>query len=63
MDPIRLDDVQDIRALTPEEKARLAFEAHRTGVRLKRAALRVRHPEATEAQIEQWIAEWLTADE
>jgi hypothetical protein len=47
MDALRRDDIERARATAPEEKARQAFEAMRTGIRSKRAALRARDPEAS----------------
>jgi hypothetical protein len=42
MDALRRADVEQARATSPEEKGRQAFDAMRTGIRLKRAALRAR---------------------
>ncbi len=63
MDALRRDDIERARATSPEEKARQAFDAMRTGIRLKRAALRERDPQATAEQIEQRLQRWLERDE
>ncbi len=63
MDALRRDDIERARAASPEEKARQAFDAMRTGIRLKRAALRERDPQATAEQIEQRLQRWLERDE
>lgn len=48
-----------MRNTPPAEKARQAFELMRTGIRLKRAALRARHPDASPDQIENLLQAWL----
>jgi hypothetical protein len=63
MDALRRDDVERARATSPEEKARQAFDAMRTGIRLKRAALRERDPAASPEEIEQRLQRWLERDE
>jgi kynureninase len=63
VDALRRDDIERARAASPEEKARQAFDAMRTGIRLKRAALRERDPQATAEQIEQRLQRWLERDE
>ena len=62
MDPLRKDDVEAMRTTSPEEKARQAFELMRAGIRLKRAALRARHPGAAPDEIEAMLQVWLDAD-
>ena len=52
-----------MRTASPEEKARQAFGLFRSGLRLKRAALRVRHPEATGAEIDEMVCAWLASGE
>lgn len=59
VDPLRRDDVERARATSPEERARQAFDAMRTGVRLKRAALRARDPGASGEEIEARVRRWL----
>ena len=63
MDPLRRDDIEQARQATPEEKASQALEMMRAAVRLKRAGLRARHPEESEAQIDCRVREWLLADD
>jgi len=59
VDPIRKDDLETMRRTSPEEKARQAIELFDLGVRLKRAALKTRNPQATEHEIEQGVRAWL----
>lgn len=63
MDPLRRDDVEAMRATPESEKARQAFELMRTGIRLRRAGLRERHPDATDAEIDEMLRAWLESDE
>jgi hypothetical protein len=63
MDPLRRDDIEQARRATPEEKARQALEMMRAAVRLKRAGLRARHPDESEAEIDRRLREWLLADD
>lgn len=63
MDPLRRDDIEQARLATPEEKARQALEMMRAAVRLKRAGLRSRNPEASEAEIDRLVREWLLSDD
>jgi hypothetical protein len=62
VDPLRKDDVAEMHAASPEEKARQAFDLMRTGIRLKRASLRERHPDATDEEIDAMLREWLESE-
>jgi hypothetical protein len=62
MDRLRQDDVERARATPPAERARQALEAMRTGIRLKRAALRTRFPGAADHEIEERLRRWLERD-
>jgi hypothetical protein len=59
MDALRRDDLDRARRTPPEERALQALEAMRTGIRLKQAALRLRFPDETDAEIERRLREWL----
>ena len=59
MDALRRDDLESARRASPEEKLRQTLDAWRTGVRLKRAALRLRHPSASDAEIEAMLDAWV----
>ena len=63
MDRLRRDDVEQARRATPEEKARQALEMMRAAVRLQRAGLRSRNPNASEAEIDRLVREWLLSDD
>jgi hypothetical protein len=62
MDSLRRQDIELARSTSPEERGRQALEAMRTGIRLKRANLRTRHPGATEEAIEAQLVLWLERD-
>jgi hypothetical protein len=59
MDRLRRDDVERARRATPDERGRQALEMMRAGFRLKCAALRTRHPNESEEQIEARFRRWL----
>jgi hypothetical protein len=62
MDPLRRDDLDRARRMPLEERARLALSAMRTGIKLKRAALRQRFPDASEAEIDERLRRWLARE-
>lgn len=62
MDPLRRDDIESARATSPEARARQAFDAMRTGIRLKLASLRERFPSESDAEIEARLQRWLERD-
>lgn len=62
MDAILLSDIEISRSDSPGEKLAQALEIFETGIRLKRAALKKACPDASEAEIERYIEQWLTAD-
>ncbi len=59
MDVLEADDREQARGLSPAEKLRQALEMMRSGIRLKRARLRQRFPNASEGEIDQYLTEWL----
>lgn len=59
MDRLREDDLERARLTPPAEKLRQALEAMATGIRLKRFALRRRHPNAPEEEIDALLTAWL----
>lgn len=63
MDPLRADDLERARAASPGEKLVQALDMMRAGFALKRAALRVRFPSATEQEIEEHFIRWQRRDE
>lgn len=63
MDPLRLDDLENARAMTAGERGRLALGAMRTGFRLKRAGLRARFPNASPEEVESLFDRWLERDD
>jgi hypothetical protein len=62
VDPLRRDDIAEMRHTPLGEKAAQALDAMRTGIDLKLAALRARHPNASEAELEAMLDAWLSAD-
>lgn len=63
MDALRRDAIDLARGATPEERARQTLDMMRTGFRLKRAALRARHPTESDAEIDTRFQRWLEADD
>jgi hypothetical protein len=63
MDALRENDIEIARTASAEEKLRQALQMADTGIRLKRAGLRVRHPLATPEQIEELVQQWLESDD
>jgi hypothetical protein len=63
MDALERDDLEVARGTSPGERGRQLLDVFRAGVRLKRAALRVRHPAAGEAEIDALLAAWLEGDD
>ena len=62
MDALRKDDLERARATSFAERAAQALSAMRSGIRLKRAALRARYPGASDAEIEEHLQRWLERD-
>jgi hypothetical protein len=63
MDSLRRDSIERAIRASPEEKARQALEMMRAAIRLYRAGLRTRYPDATADEIETRLREWLLRDE
>lgn len=63
MDPLVENDIQLAQSTPPGEKLRQALDLMRTGLGWKRAALCVRHPQATSEQIDRMLVAWLAQDE
>lgn len=62
VDALRRDDIEEARRTPPEEKARQVGEMFAMGIELKRAGLRLRHPGASDDELEAMIDEWLASD-
>jgi hypothetical protein len=56
---LRTDDLDRARRMSPAEKLVLAFDLMAAGIELRRAGLRARNPQASEAEIDAQLAEWL----
>ena len=63
MDALEAYDRQLAHELTPSAKLAQALDMMRTGIRLKRSALRRQYPEAEEADIDRRLAAWLSHDD
>jgi hypothetical protein len=63
VDALRKDSIAAAIQAAPEEKAKQALDAARTGIRLKRAALRARHPDDSPTEIEARLQRWLEQDD
>lgn len=59
VDPLRKLDVDEMGRATPSEKAGQTLDAMATGIKLKRVALRTRHPTASEAEVDALMDAWL----
>ncbi len=62
VDPLTQHDIALSQQVPPAAKLAQALELMETGIRLKRAALRVLHPEATAGEIDQALERWLLDD-
>ena len=62
MDALEADDLESARQLSPAQKLAQALEMMSAGIRLKRSALRQRHPDAQELEIDRLLTAWLTDD-
>ncbi len=63
MDPFRRHDVALARQKTAGQKLAEALEMMRTGIHLKRVALRRAHPAASEQDLDAMVQAWLEADD
>jgi hypothetical protein len=63
VDVLRRDDIERARRTPPAVRARQALDAMRTGIALRRQALRVAHPRASDSEIEVLLRRWLARDE
>lgn len=59
MDPLRKDDIERTRRMSPDERMRGVLAAVNAGVRIRLAALRAKRPRATEGELEAALREWL----
>jgi len=62
IDPLRQDDLDRARRTPLAEKARQVLEMMDLGIRMQRAAIRVRFPAATEEDLERRLRLWLARD-
>jgi Rv0078B-related antitoxin len=63
MDALERDDLEVARRTSPEERARQLLALIRFGFRVKRSALRARHPSDSEEDIEARFLRWLEGDD
>jgi hypothetical protein len=63
VDVLRRGDVEQMRNTPATETARQAFELMRIGIRLERAALRARNPDASAEHIEDLVQTWLDGND
>ncbi|HEY6463437.1 MAG TPA: hypothetical protein VIY73_24890 [Polyangiaceae bacterium] len=62
-DLLRGDDREGTPRTSSSERARQTLDMMRLGYRLKRAALRARQPQATEAEIDALFQRWLEGND
>ncbi len=63
MKSLREQEVEDLRNTPPEEKLRQALDLMQTGIDLKLAALRARHPDASTEAIDAMMDVWLRGED
>ena len=63
MDALERDDLEVARRTSPEERARQLMALIRVGFRVKRSALRTRHPSESEEEIAARFQRWLDGDD
>lgn len=59
MDSLREQELAELRETPPGEKARQALDLMQTGIDLKLAGLRARHPHASAEEIDAMMDAWL----
>lgn len=59
MDPLRENDLERFRRMSPDERMTAVFETVNAGIRIQLAALRARRPGASEQEIEAILRDWL----
>jgi hypothetical protein len=62
VDALDADDREQALKLSPARKLEQALETMRAGIRLKRSTLRRKFPAASEAEVDQRLADWLVQD-
>ena len=60
MDALRKDDIERARSTPPGEKAHQALELMAMGIAMQRQKLRVRDPNASEAEIDARLQAWMS---
>lgn len=63
MDPLEREALEQAQRTAASERARQTLDAMNAGFRLKRAALRTRHPDESEAEIDARLQRWLDGDD
>lgn len=63
LEALHTQDVEEARRTPPEIKARQALALMDDGLRLKRIALRQRHPELADEAIEERLLRWLRRED
>lgn len=59
MDPLRKDDIERVRLMPANEHMNAVIATVNAGVRIRLAALRAKHPQASEHEIEAALRDWL----
>lgn len=59
MEPLRKDDIERVRHMSPAERLQAALEAVNAGVRIRLATLRAKRPHATDRELEAALRDWL----
>jgi hypothetical protein len=59
MDPLRKDDIERVRRMSPDERMQAVLATVNAGVRIRLATLRAKRPQATDRELEAALVEWL----
>ena len=59
MEPLRKDDIERVRHMSPDERIRAVLAAVNAGVRIRLATLRAKRPQATDRELEAALRDWL----
>ena len=62
VDALEADDREQALRTPPARKLEQALDMMKAGIRLKRSALRRNFPDASEAEVDQRLADWLVQD-
>ena len=59
MDPLREHDIEQSRRMSPDKRMSAVVETVNVGIRIQLAAIRAKHPCASEEEVESKLRQWL----